>query len=69
MDVREEGQSREPDAPRNPYEEGDTDEVINEEDLPFTRFKPVPEEETPESIRTGRTSSKASHITIADWFR
>lgn len=39
--------------PRNPYEGGDPDDTINEEDLPFTRFKPVPEEETLESIRTG----------------
>lgn len=37
----------------NPYAEGDQDEIIPEEDLPFTRFRPPPEEEDPESIRTG----------------
>lgn len=55
MDVQE----GEPSAPRNPYE-GDPDEIIDEEDLPFTRFKPVPEEETPESIRT--SPSSPSHV-------
>ena len=37
----------------NPYVEGDPDEIVSEEDLPFTRFKPPPEEEEVESIRTG----------------
>lgn len=36
----------------NPYLEGDPDEIISEEDLPFTRFKLPPEEEEAGSIRT-----------------
>ena len=36
----------------NPYLEGDPDEIISEEDLPFTRFKLPPEEEEVGSIRT-----------------
>jgi tRNA-specific adenosine deaminase 3 len=51
MEVAEEGVMEA--VPRNPYEGGDPDDTINEEDLPFTRFKPIPEEEALESIRTG----------------
>ncbi|KDR82703.1 hypothetical protein GALMADRAFT_88274 [Galerina marginata CBS 339.88] len=36
----------------NPYEYGDQEEIIPEQDLPFTRFKPPPEEEDAESIKT-----------------
>ncbi|KAF9046419.1 hypothetical protein BJ165DRAFT_1471541 [Panaeolus papilionaceus] len=36
----------------NPYIEGDQEEVIPEEDLPFIRYKLPPEEEEPGSIRT-----------------
>ena len=36
----------------NPYLEGNPDEIMSEEDLPFTRFKLPPEEEEVESIRT-----------------
>ncbi|TEB39907.1 cytidine deaminase-like protein [Coprinellus micaceus] len=50
MGVAEEGVMEA--VPRNPYEGGDPDDTINEEDLPFTRFKPIPEEEALESIRT-----------------
>lgn len=35
-----------------PLLDGDPDEVVSEEDLPFTRFKPPPEEETLEEVRT-----------------
>lgn len=37
----------------NPFADGNPDDVIEEEDLPFIRYKPPPDEETPESIRTG----------------
>ncbi|KAH6911373.1 cytidine deaminase-like protein [Coprinopsis sp. MPI-PUGE-AT-0042] len=37
---------------QNPYMEGDPDEILPEEDLPFTRYKLPPEEETPDTIRT-----------------
>ncbi|TFK28035.1 cytidine deaminase-like protein [Coprinopsis marcescibilis] len=37
---------------RNPFSDGSRDEVVPEEDLPFTRFKLPPEEETPDLIRT-----------------
>jgi tRNA-specific adenosine deaminase 3 len=37
----------------NPYLEGDPDEIIPEEDLPFTRFQLPSEEEEVGSIRTG----------------
>lgn len=37
----------------SPFEKGDPDEVIPEEELPFTRYKLPPEEEDLESIRTG----------------
>jgi tRNA-specific adenosine deaminase 3 len=33
------------------------DEVVKEEDLPFEKLKPPPEEETLESIRTGKITS------------
>ncbi|KAF9565707.1 hypothetical protein CPC08DRAFT_683412 [Agrocybe pediades] len=36
----------------NPYEDGDPEEIVPEEDLPFIRYKPAPEEEDAESIRT-----------------
>lgn len=36
----------------NPYLEGDPDEIIPEQDLPFIRFKLPPEEEEVGSIRT-----------------
>ena len=35
----------------NPYADGAQDEVISEDDLPFTRFKLPPEEEDAESIK------------------
>ena len=41
----------------NPYLEGDPDEIIREEDHPFTRFKLPPEEEEVGSIRTGMSPS------------
>lgn len=41
----------------NPYVDGPQDEVISEEDLPFTRYKLPPEEEDAESIRTGKLCS------------
>jgi len=34
------------------YLQGDPDDIIPEEDLPFTRFRPEPEEETLDDIRT-----------------
>ncbi|KAF8908943.1 hypothetical protein CPB84DRAFT_1843297 [Gymnopilus junonius] len=36
----------------NSYDGGGLDEIISEENLPFTKFKPPPEEEDAESIRT-----------------
>ena len=50
----------------NPYLEGDPDEIISEEDLPFTRFKLPPEEEVG-SIRTStytKLSPNSSSIDI-----
>ena len=38
----------------NPYAQGDPDEIIPEENIPLSRFKPPPEEEDPDSIRTSR---------------
>ncbi|KAF8798761.1 cytidine deaminase-like protein [Phlegmacium glaucopus] len=38
----------------NPYLEGDPNEIVPEEDLPFTRFKLPPEEEEVGSIRTAQ---------------
>lgn len=35
------------------YSEGDPEEFIPEEDLPYTRFRPAPEEETLDEIQTG----------------
>ncbi len=40
-------------SPTGPYLEGDPTDVIPDEQLPFTRFKLPPEEEDPDSIRTG----------------
>ncbi|KAK7056697.1 tRNA-specific adenosine deaminase subunit tad3 [Paramarasmius palmivorus] len=37
---------------RNPFLGGNQDEVVEEEDLPFQRIRPPPEEETLEAIRT-----------------
>ncbi|KAF5338980.1 hypothetical protein D9611_008777 [Ephemerocybe angulata] len=37
---------------QNPFEGGNPDDIIPDESLPFIRFKPPPEEETAESIRT-----------------
>jgi hypothetical protein len=37
----------------NPYRDGDADEIVLEEQLPFTRFKLPPEEEDIDTIRTG----------------
>ena len=37
----------------HPYLDGDPDEVIVEEQLPFTRFKLPPDEEDLNTIRTG----------------
>jgi len=36
----------------NPFTNGDSQELLHEEDLPFVRYKLPPEEETPETIRT-----------------
>jgi tRNA-specific adenosine deaminase 3 len=36
-----------------PYLDGDPDEIIVEEELPFTKFKLPPEEEDIDTIRTG----------------
>ncbi|PPR05353.1 hypothetical protein CVT24_007967 [Panaeolus cyanescens] len=36
----------------NPYLEGDQDEIIGEDELPFIRYKLPPEEEDPDSIKT-----------------
>jgi tRNA-specific adenosine deaminase 3 len=36
-----------------PYLEGDPNDIIPDEQLPFTRFKLPPEEEDSDSIRTG----------------
>ena len=48
------GDGRTPGGPlENPYKDGSPDEIIAEEELPFTRYKLPPEEETPDSIRTG----------------
>ena len=44
----------------NPYLEGDPDEIIPEEDLPFTRLKLSPEEEDVESIRTSKQLTQPS---------
>ncbi len=38
-----------------PYAQGDPDDIIPEENLPFTRFKLPPEEEDPDSIRTSKS--------------
>jgi len=37
----------------NPYTDGDPEGIICEEDLPFIRLKPAPEEEDAQSIQTG----------------
>ena len=36
-----------------PYLDGDPTDIIPDEQLPFIRFKLPPEEEDPDSIRTG----------------
>jgi len=36
----------------NPFTDGDIEELLDEEDLPFVRYKLPPEEETPETLRT-----------------
>ncbi|KAG6877127.1 hypothetical protein C0993_010079 [Termitomyces sp. T159_Od127] len=41
-----------PSQEESPFEKGDPDEVISEEELPFTRYKLPPEEEDLDSIRT-----------------
>ena len=45
----------------NPYLEGDPDEIISEDDLPFTRFKLPPEEEEVGSIQTSTFVPKTYH--------
>jgi len=40
----------------NPYTDGDPEGIISEEDLPFIRLKPAPEEEDAQSIQTGACS-------------
>jgi tRNA-specific adenosine deaminase 3 len=37
---------------KNPYLEGDPHEIIPQEMLPFTKLRPPPDEEDPQSIRT-----------------
>ena len=37
----------------NPYDGGDSEEIVPEDQLPFIRFKLPPEEEEPDSVRTG----------------
>jgi tRNA-specific adenosine deaminase 3 len=39
---------------------GPVDDIVPEEDLPFERFKPPPEEETADTIRTGKLALAAS---------
>lgn len=41
--------------PPNPFSEGDPDQIIPEDDLPFIRVKPLPQEEEMETIQTGIT--------------
>lgn len=36
----------------NPFTDGDIEELLDEEDLPFVRYKLPPEEETLETLRT-----------------
>lgn len=48
----------------NPYTDGDPEAIISEEDLPFIRLKPAPEEEDAQSIQTGACLSY--EIEVAD---
>lgn len=48
-------------SPTNPYVEGDQEDIIAEDDLPFVRFKLPPEEEDADSIRTGMATSCNRH--------
>jgi tRNA-specific adenosine deaminase 3 len=48
----------------NPYTDGDPEAIISEEDLPFIRLKPPPEEEDAQSIQTGACLSY--EIKVAD---
>ena len=51
----------------NPYLEGNPDEIIPEEDLPFTRCKLPPEEEEVGSIRTGTHPTRLDILfTVSD---
>ncbi|KAG6830390.1 hypothetical protein H0H87_008277 [Tephrocybe sp. NHM501043] len=45
-------ESADPSSEESPYEDGDPEEIISDEDLPFTRYKIPPEEEELDSIRT-----------------
>ncbi|KAG6841972.1 hypothetical protein C0991_004463 [Blastosporella zonata] len=45
-------ESADPSSEESPYGQGDPDEIISDEDLPFTRYKLPPEEEELDSIRT-----------------
>ncbi|EAU86041.2 hypothetical protein CC1G_07120 [Coprinopsis cinerea okayama7 len=61
-------------VPVNPYKTGKPDEILSEEDLPFTWYKLPPEEETPESIRTVNAwvvdVPEARHInTLIKWLK
>ena len=42
-----------PVLPRNPFSEGEPNEILPEDDLPFIRVKPPPQEEEMETIQTG----------------
>lgn len=55
-------ESGEPMFPINPFAEGDPDELILEGNLPFTRYKLPPEEEEPDSVRTGTPAFPLSKI-------
>lgn len=49
-----------------PSSDGDQTDIIPDEQLPFTRFKLPPEEEDPDSIRTGTKYNNISHVLAAE---
>ncbi|KAG5638251.1 hypothetical protein H0H81_001020 [Sphagnurus paluster] len=50
--------------PTGPYLDGDPQAFIEDEDLPFTRYKLPPEEEDMESIRTGTSCAPQILVSI-----
>jgi tRNA-specific adenosine deaminase 3 len=58
---------------KNPYLEGDPNEGIPQEELPFTKLKPPPDEEDSKSIRTSyvissnRFRRNSSRTTVNAW--